>query len=262
MKQDAAILVCCHKPYECLKEENFVPIHVGKAISTISLDMIGDDTGDNISYKNNNYCELTALYWYWKNQALPKYIGLCHYRRYFLFGESIQLPDLNKVFAHYDVVLPKRCIYPFSIEDNYKIDHIPEDIEILKEVVAELYPEYREAYTHIMKRNKLSPYNMFIMKREIFSDYMTWLFSILFETEKRIHISQYPYQSRVFGFMSERLLNIFVLKNNLKVRYEKVKLLEEKKVPSAILLIKNALNNIIYALLRLRFSFSRDMLLR
>ena len=99
MKQDATILVCCHKPYNCLKDDNFLPIQVGKSISRIDIGIIGDDTGDNLSNKNKSYCELTGIYWFWKNRPIPKYVGLYHYRRYFMFGKAVTIPDLDSLFT-------------------------------------------------------------------------------------------------------------------------------------------------------------------
>ena len=81
------ILVCAHKPDRCLLHEPYMPIQVGKAISTVDLGFAGDDTGDNISDKNRSFCELTAHYWAWKNLGEADYVGLSHYRRYFDFGE-------------------------------------------------------------------------------------------------------------------------------------------------------------------------------
>ena len=63
----------------------YMPLQVGKALSDVDLGVQGDDEGDNISTKNPNYCELTGLYWAWKNLKDADYIGLAHYRRYFDF---------------------------------------------------------------------------------------------------------------------------------------------------------------------------------
>lgn len=49
------------------------------------------------------------------------------------------------------------------------------------------------------------------MKKDIFNEYCSWLFDILDEVEKSIDTSNYDsYQSRVLGFLSERMLSIFV----------------------------------------------------
>ncbi|GBR74728.1 protein DUF4422, partial [Candidatus Termititenax aidoneus] len=93
------ILVCTHRQAEFPPNDIFLPIHCGKALSNLDLGIQGDDTGDNISAKNKNFCELTGLYWAWKNlkKLYPnvEYVGLCHYRRYLaldrLFGTNIYL---------------------------------------------------------------------------------------------------------------------------------------------------------------------------
>ena len=84
-KPNVKILVCCHKQDVCATEPPYFPIQVGKAISQVDLGIQGDDTGDNISHKNASYCELTGMYWAWKNLKDVDVIGLCHYRRYFDF---------------------------------------------------------------------------------------------------------------------------------------------------------------------------------
>jgi hypothetical protein len=61
------ILICTHKEFNYIPDNSFLPIHVGKEISAVDLPYQVDNTGTNISSKNKNYCELTALYWAWKN---------------------------------------------------------------------------------------------------------------------------------------------------------------------------------------------------
>lgn len=79
------ILVACHKPAKVYQDDVYTPIQVGKALHPdLDLGYITDDTGDNISEENPYYCELTAIYWGWKNLNC-EYIGLQHYRRYFNF---------------------------------------------------------------------------------------------------------------------------------------------------------------------------------
>ena len=54
------------------------------------------------------------------------------------------------------------------------------------------------------------------MKSELFDSYCEWMFDILFELEKRLDISDYSaYDARVFGFVSERLLDIWIKTNKL-----------------------------------------------
>ena len=77
------IFVVAHKPFEILRSKVLVPIHVGRADSCFRVEMadiIGDDTGENISEKNPQYCEMTAHYWIWKNVKDTEFVGVCHYR--------------------------------------------------------------------------------------------------------------------------------------------------------------------------------------
>ncbi len=80
---DIKIGIAYHKPSVILDCQHFLPIYAGKALSTSELGIQGDDEGDNISEKNPWYCELTALYWLWKNTTAD-YKGLMHYRRIFV----------------------------------------------------------------------------------------------------------------------------------------------------------------------------------
>ncbi len=59
-----------------------IPIQVGAALTGERICEVRDNTGDHISEKNREYCELTALYWIWKNTS-SQYAGLCHYRRHY-----------------------------------------------------------------------------------------------------------------------------------------------------------------------------------
>lgn len=102
---DIKILVAHHKESLLIKNDIFMPIHVGKDISNINLEILGDNTGDNISKKNSIYCEMTAIYWAWKNLNAD-YIGLCHYRRYFTFESKCLKDTIIEYLRYYRV----RCI--------------------------------------------------------------------------------------------------------------------------------------------------------
>lgn len=225
---DIKILVATHKQYWMPEDKIYLPIHVGRAIKA-DFGYLGDDTGENISDKNANYCELTGLYWAWKNLKCD-YIGLCHYRRYFAHAVSssdvekkklaiLQQADYEKLFQQYDVILPKQRNYFIeTVRSQYEHAHNKNDLEVAEKIIKELYPEYSKAFIKVMGRTKLHIFNMFVMKKEKFDEYCQWLFTILFELEKRIDIRRYDeYEARVFGFLSERLFNVWLEKQQLKV---------------------------------------------
>lgn len=245
-KDNCKILICCHKPCELPPNPDglFLPIQVGAAISDVDLGMQRDDQVngepcDNISAKNKSYCELTALYWAWKNikKLYPniEYIGLNHYRRYFsfdkknCFDDAVVLPEnevknysldktkLEKILSKYDVLMAKPRTYPYSLEVDYSVCHVSEDLRTLKKIIHEKYSEYdKDVYSVMTCGCRLSPYNMTVIGWNDFDAYCTWLFNILFETEKEIDISKYnAVQGRIFGYMAERLFNVWV-RHNLK----------------------------------------------
>lgn len=223
MNNKITILVCCHKQDYYAQKYPFLPIQVGRAISSVDLGIQGDDTGDNISWKNRNYCELTALYWAWKNLKEVDIIGLCHYRRYFLLKNNIfnigvqkyvcGKPDIvcdeKRIISDlekYDIILPNKTHVKNTVGEYYAINHSRQDFDVLEEVIKEFYSEYEDSFHYLMySSNSYSPCNMMICRKELFDDYCEWLFGVLKKVEERVHIQYYtPYQARIFGFMSER----------------------------------------------------------
>jgi len=253
-KENCKILICCHKPCELPPNPDglFLPIQVGAAISDADLgmqrdDQVNDVPCDNISAKNKSYCELTALYWAWKNikKLYPnlEYIGLNHYRRYFsfdkknCFDDAVILPEnevkkyeldkskLEKILSKYDALLAKPRVYPYSLEVDYSVCHVSEDLRTLKKIIHEKYPEYdKDVYSVMTCGCRLSPYNMTVIGWNDFDAYCTWLFNILFEAEKEIDISKYnAVQGRIFGYMAERMFNVWMRHNLKKVKYMNIK---------------------------------------
>lgn len=225
---DIKILVAAHKPYWMPDDDVYLPIQAGAA-GKESLGWQRDDEGDNISVKNPNYCELTALYWAWKNLDAD-YIGLCHYRRYFVFHtllartkekkyRILKRKNYEELLKKYDIILPRKySVAPDDIFQQYKNAHHIQDLNKVKEIIAEIYPEYMMDFVQVMNQQDGYFCNMFVMRQELFYQYCQWMFSILFELEKRVDISEYDmYQARVFGFLSERLFNVWIGHQHLNI---------------------------------------------
>lgn len=233
------ILVCCHKKDFMITQTPYLPIQVGKSISSEELAMQGDNTGDNISSKNASYCELTGIYWAWKNLKGLDAIGVCHYRRYFDFHQQCRnyLPvdhfattetkeikyDLTRSVINElergNIIMPQRNTIGTTLGVQYCLIHNSRDLKIMEDVITEFCEKkYLDAFHHIIYgNNKMHPFNMFIMPWEVFDRYCTWLFMILKEIENRIDITNYDsYQKRIYGFMSERLLNVFLYAEKIK----------------------------------------------
>mgnify|MGYP001209344087 CR=1 FL=1 len=238
MSKDIKILVATHKKYEMPNDDMYLPIHVGRE-GKKDLGYQGDNTGENISHKNKNFCELTGLYWAWKNLNC-EFIGLCHYRRYFKsnsrkklrekkLSQIISRYEVEELLDEYDIILPKkRSYYIETVWSHYEHAHNINDLRETEKIINELFPEYINSFNEVMNRKTLHLYNMFILKKDDFDSYCEWLFNILFELEKRIDITDYnKYQSRVFGFISERLFNVWIIYNRKKFKELKIVNMEE-----------------------------------
>ena len=214
---DIKILIATHKPYWMPEDSVYLPVHVGAA-GKASIGFQRDDEGENISARNPNWCELTGLYWVWKN--LPcDVLGLAHYRRHFKGASgALTADECARLLERADVILPKPRNY--YIETNYSQyvhAHHPEDLDETRAIIAERYPDYLAAWDKSMKSTRGHRFNMFIMKRELADRYCEWMFDILFELERRLDISAYSkYDARVFGFVSERLLDPWLLTNGIR----------------------------------------------
>jgi hypothetical protein len=253
MSRTKKILVATHKEYPFPKDPLYIPIHVGKTLSDKQINILSDDSGDNISSKNQSFCELTALYWAWKNDFFKDcdVCGLVHYRRYFygsgrfLSKSILTEEEIGSLMREYDVLLPRKRNYVIeTVYTHYANAHYQEDMDAAREVVALLAPEFVYAFDEVMARRKLHLYNMFVMKTDLFAQYCEWLFSILFELERRLDISVYDdNQKRVFGYIGERLFNVWLRQKKPKCKELKVVNLEgENKILKGMRMVHRKFN--------------------
>lgn len=217
------IIVATHKKYQMPKDEMYLPLHVGK-VGKVDIGFRGDDTGDNISETNARLCELTGIYWAWKNLDAD-YVGLVHYRRHFTalsgmkrlgkdkFNCIIGKAELEQLLGQYEVVLPKQRKYYIETMMSHFL-HLPytfeKDVQTLREVIGDVQPEYLQAYDTVMKRTHAHMFNMFVMKREIFEKYCEWLFSIVLEADKRVDVTGYsPMEARAVAYFAEFMFDVW-----------------------------------------------------
>lgn len=225
------ILVATHKNYKMPADTSvYLPIHVG-CEGKENLGFQGDNTGENISILNPYYCELTGLYWAWRNLDCD-YLGLVHYRRYFTkmtkkYNESINIDDvvlnrheIEQLLENSEVIVPKRRKY--YIETLYShYDHTFDGthLDLARTMIEMKSPEYLPSFEKVMKQRSGYMFNMFIMKKELADDYFTWLFPILDSMYERMDLSGLTdFEARLFGRVSELLFNVWLDKNNLKIK--------------------------------------------
>lgn len=242
------IAVCYHKDGIYFKNAYLMPIHVGRAISSVNLPFcIGDNTGDNISDKNKSWCELTALYWMWKNLD-AEYYGLMHYRRYLSFtrpdGYEI-FHDFNDEIINHDLSeanIESECrkyeiitgpvwnVHPAGLPnhimsgyDFYCMDHYQKDLDIVIEIIKKDHSDFYLPFLETIYSKQTFFFNISIMKKEYFKEYCSFMFDVLEKAEQKIDISSYnTYQKRVLGFLAERLTNAYVMYARRK--YENIRI--------------------------------------
>jgi hypothetical protein len=213
------------------KRVSFVPpekkgyrlLQVGAAKKEKLYELTDDSGQDHMSEKNPSWCELTGVYWMWKNCS-DDIVGLVHYRRYFSKSLSKRKVLTEKNIKHkltkYDIIVPNKVNLFQSVEkqfaDSYTND--PKLLLLIRRTVKLNYPEYLDAYDKVMSGSEIYFCNMMICSKELFRQYCEWLFSILFDIEKNVDMTGYSdYQKRLYGFISERLLTVWIEKNALKV---------------------------------------------
>lgn len=221
------ILVASHKKYEMPSDLLYLPIWVGKLLHPkYNLEYKGDDTGDNISAKNLYYGELTAVYWAWKNLN-TEYIGLTHYRRHFClkrkggdWNSILTGEEAENLCNNYDLILPKmRKLYIETVYSHYDHTFDGRQFDNTRIIISELCPEYLPFFDRVMNRRCEHLFNMFIMKWELFNQYCEWLFPILEKLESYYDLKNMDsFQVRLIGRIGERLLDVWIMKNNVKYK--------------------------------------------
>ncbi len=251
MKKPTVKILIAHRELRgVVKNSILCPIQTGCANATTLLpDMLRDNEGENVSLRNPSYNELSAHYWAWKNQDKldnPDYIGLMHNRRHFIFDKNLQIPSVDFTW------LPKSNVYlyPFMTKDYalhvsedkimsyfpkydcmvlkpyYEVLPVkgkkltkgfgykyPEIFDVFVQVIREKFPDYQEELDLFLKEDKQYLCNMFVMKKELFEEYSSFLFGILQEVDLRIDSSKFTgLKLRFLGYLGEFLLSIFMTK--------------------------------------------------
>ena len=223
------IIVVTHKQCEIINNALYQSVIVGNQDIKMPNSW-RDNIGDNISSKNPYYCELTALYWFWKNKSFQyDNIGLCHYRRYFTKNPFSNQPkyfitdkDINTYLNSYDIILPQPFYWNTTVKDIYYNlgKGKKKDLELTQNILQEIYLGFDKSFDLILNRHFSSYCNMFITSRKKFNNYCDWLFTVLQHIEKQLDMTGYNKQEkRVFGYLSELLLNAWSVHENLKIKY-------------------------------------------
>jgi len=202
-----------HGPKIPIIFENQFNLHIGDPSKNIH-NYTNDSSFKNISKLNSRFCELTGLYWIWKNSTIndEEYISFNHYRRWFdpkSINKIISQNQLNQI----DFILPNVYKVPYSLEKQFNINHIPESWNYVYSVLNNNLDDtfLRKPEDFFQKTNVLFPYNMFVTNKKMLNELCSWLFKILFELNDQINYDSLLTQHRFIGFISERLMTYYFL---------------------------------------------------
>ncbi len=228
----------------------YVPVNCGAIFGEGNPEgIVGDDTGNHISSKRNQFCELTVQYWAWKNEKAD-YYGLCHYRRYLTFASkrfhrksserhimefmlddrAIRKYDLlnearmRRIIESCDAVVNEasdvRTLqtpqgYSFSVYEHWaSYDRVFLDkrvLPMLMDMIREECPVYYEAAKAYMSGFLYRGYNCYVLRRELFFEMCEFQFPILFAMEEKLYENGLSKDyERTLGYLGEIMYGIFM----------------------------------------------------
>jgi hypothetical protein len=130
----------------------------------------------------------------------------------------LNFQEISSLLLSSQMILPTPVVFRENNADIFAEYHDIADLRFCRSVLADKYPDYLGAFDRLLNSNHLHCYNMMITKKSVFDEYSTWLFSVLSEVQNHTDTSSYnKYNSRLYGFLSERLLNVWVQRNHVKI---------------------------------------------
>lgn len=217
------IYVMAHKQFNT-ELASFIPskvLYLGQDVNP-DENWLDSRSGDSISEKNPGFSEMTGIYWIWKNgkEHAGDYVGIEHYRRYFLDTAYQMLHEdfLQMILKRSDVIVPTRfpLIPEETVENQLSRIHSSLLADAIKEVIGSKYADYVPALNRVLQEKSLHAFNMSVMKKTFFDRYCSWLFPILFDIEAFLtaKTGKVP-ESREIGYISERLMTVWLYYDNI-----------------------------------------------
>jgi len=253
--ENCRIYVITHKKITPFLEDGYKTLLVGaNKNNAFENDYLLDNTGENISDLNDSYCELTGLYWIWKN-AKEDIVGLVHYRRVFavikphikLIGRHIVFNNNNsyRLLTKGEIqsklkttdIIVKRSEYRLRTVKQIFVNQVGDKLfGQISTVIYQNEPEYKKAFIKMCNSHHHINCNMFIGKKGLIDSYCEWLFPILKSIDKmNIEETGNRYCNREIGYISELLFGVWIKKNNIRYKYEPVVVTEDPMVVNGVI---------------------------
>ena len=214
MDKRLKVLVICHKMDDNTRTQSpYFPIQVGAELHPeLDLGFQKDNVGDNISSRNANWCELTGIYWGWKNIKDVDYIGVCHYRRY--FDIKMDVDSISHYLNKCDIIVADggKMVDRSSRARNLMWMTSQEDTYLFIDTLLSMYPKFKDSIYKYFYDSRFSyPFTMFITRKELYDDYCNFIFPVLFTVEKKLKNHDYTRLKRTIGYFGEWSLGLYVL---------------------------------------------------
>ena len=233
---DLDIFICTHT--------DFKPPLTNNVYKIVDSRLINNDSWGYL--KGSFYSEIMSYFYVAERVKLKKYVGFCHYRRYFDFMDDI--PNIDELIGKYEIIAPKILTFDTTIKEQYKNAHNIEDLYIVSGIIAELYPDYINGWNNLLNGKSMFPYNMFIMKSDEFLEYIkfqqriiyTYISIVGIDIENRIKNNkdkylkdfspnnEISYQYRIGGYIAERLTSLWIMHNHSQALMLDVTITEDK----------------------------------
>jgi len=234
------LIVFSHYNLDFQMPKGYLPILAGAdLLDEVDLELVKrkikffvmDKYGINVSKMNPYYSEFSSLYNVWKNYDDFDFVSINHYRRFFVDGlisrvfyylfNVIRPLNINKILEDLDqdqIILPRKIIFTQSLKEQYCSCHYEDDFLELEKVIENDFHDYFETFRNYINSKEFYPYNMFILKKKDFIEYMEWIFDVFSKIENQINPDLYDtYQKRVYAYLAERLMPVYFIKNGKKI---------------------------------------------
>lgn len=226
-----------HKSAPIWKSDCIEPIQSGAfKHPAISPEILRDNVGDNISHKNDNYGEMSVWYWVWKNY-IPEnpqldYIGFCHYRRFLNFSPNflkgtwnkMYLSKFNKIFNKWynskninshltaDILVPRSEEFNKTLREQFNLWHPVDEWDRFEQIVLNRHPQHAKLIKEVLQGTQCRICLNFVMKKELFIDFMEWIFPLLYELEACSDWSKFRSYNdvRTPAYLAERYFNVWL----------------------------------------------------
>lgn len=213
--KDVKVLVCTHADFE--------PVVHHKMYETIDIRKHGDK--DENGVPGHFYSELLHMHIVSKRKKLPKYMGQCHYRRYFGFLDAV--PDVADIIERHGAITTEPEDLGMTVAKQFATWGNPDDLDICTQIIREKYPEFLEAWTRALNSKWMHLGSLSIMRTEDWMQMEQMAWDVCQEYLKRIggdftkritdnpqayHLDTFnvKHEERIGGQFMERINSAFV----------------------------------------------------